>query len=150
MCVNYPVYLVHACSVWFRLVYSLLPSVSCLCQPCLVLPCPDVFIKDFYLSLLLVSVFLAPPRCVHRDSNLVKTDFIKLVLKKVSFRNRYQTQGIGIENFWKYYPNIGSLFELSIQSVFSKILISTTVFNIDNNVSSNQHIRMIIEGSCDT
>ncbi len=33
---------------------------------------------------------------------LVKTDFIKLVSKKVSFRNRYRTQGIGIdiEFFW--------------------------------------------------
>ncbi len=32
--------------------------------------------------------------------NLVKIDFIKLVSKKVSFRNRYRSQGIGIENFW--------------------------------------------------
>ncbi len=39
--------------------------------------------------------------------------------------------------------SLGSLFELSIQSA--------TVFNIDNNnVSSNQHIRTITEGSCDT
>ncbi len=51
-------------------------------------------------------------------------------------------------------------FELSIhQSIeklycisFQKILSSTAVFNIDNNVSwaANQHIRMISEGSCDT
>ncbi len=35
-----------------------------------------------------------------RECNLVKTDFIKLVSKKVLFRNRYRTQGIGIENLW--------------------------------------------------
>ncbi len=34
------------------------------------------------------------------ECNLVKTDFIKLVWEKVSFRNQYRTQGIGIENFW--------------------------------------------------
>ncbi len=40
------------------------------------------------------------------------------------------------------------------KKVSAKILnkTSTTVFNIDNNVSweANQHIRMISEGSCDT
>ncbi len=35
---------------------------------CLALSCPDVFIKDYYLSLLLVSMFLVPPSCVHRDN----------------------------------------------------------------------------------
>ncbi len=30
LCVNYPVYLVPVFWVWFRLVYSLLPGVSCL------------------------------------------------------------------------------------------------------------------------
>ncbi len=44
------------CSVWLRLVT---PRCSCLCQPCLVLPC---------LVCLLVAVFLAPPCCVHHDS----------------------------------------------------------------------------------
>ncbi len=49
--------LVHACSVWFRLVYSLLP-VFPVCQPCLVL------IKECYLSLRLrvpVSSLLCAP-----------------------------------------------------------------------------------------
>ncbi len=67
VCVNYPVYLVHACSVWFRLVYSLLPGVSV--HVSLALSCPALMspLKTVYLSL--------PPRlrvpvsssCVHRD-----------------------------------------------------------------------------------
>ncbi len=57
LCIYSPV-----CSLWFHLVYSLLPGVSCLCQPC-----PDVFIKDYYLSLILVCLFLISPCCVHRD-----------------------------------------------------------------------------------
>ncbi len=63
LCVNYPVYISPVFGVWFRLVYSLLPGVSCLCQP----PCPALPFKDYYLSLrprLLVPV---PPSCVHRD-----------------------------------------------------------------------------------
>ncbi len=63
--------LVPACSVSCRLVYSLLPGVSCLCvsltMSCPALSCPDVIIKDYYLSLLLVCVFLVSPCCVHRD-----------------------------------------------------------------------------------
>ncbi len=61
MCILVPAFSVSCC-----LVYSLLPGVSCLCQPCLVLPCPDVFIKDYYLSLRprqRVPVFSS---CVHR------------------------------------------------------------------------------------
>ncbi len=55
LCINSPV-----CSVWFRLVYSLLPVFS-VCQPCLVL------IKDYYLSLCPRLRVLVPPCCVHRD-----------------------------------------------------------------------------------
>ncbi len=62
LCIYSPV-----CSVWFRLVYSLLPGVP-VCQPCLVLPCLDVFIKDYYLSLRPRLRVLVPPCCVHRDS----------------------------------------------------------------------------------
>ncbi len=40
------------------------------CQPCLVLPCPDVFIKDYYLSLSPRLRVPVPPSCVHRDSTL--------------------------------------------------------------------------------
>ncbi len=53
LCIYSPV-----CSVWFCLVYSLLP-VFPVCQPCLVL------IKDFYLSLR--PRLRVPPSCVHRD-----------------------------------------------------------------------------------
>ncbi len=48
--------LVHACSVRFHLVYSLLPGVSCL----------DV-IKYYYLSLRPRLRVPVPPSCVHRD-----------------------------------------------------------------------------------
>ncbi len=56
--------LVHACSVWFRLVYSLFPGVSCLWAlsgPAL------MFIKYYYLSLRPRLRVLVPPSCVHRD-----------------------------------------------------------------------------------
>ncbi len=35
--------------------------------PCLALPCPDVFIKDYYLSLSPRLHVPVPPSCVHRD-----------------------------------------------------------------------------------
>ncbi len=36
--------------------------------PCLALPCPDVFIKDYYLSFSPRLRVPVPPSCVHRDS----------------------------------------------------------------------------------
>ncbi len=81
-CVNYPVYISPVFWVWFRLVYSLLPGVSCPCQSCLVLPCPalsclvlpcpalsclDVSIKYYYLSLYPRLRVPVPPSCVHHD-----------------------------------------------------------------------------------
>ncbi len=63
-CVNYPVYLVPVFWVWFRLVYSLFPGVSCLWA----LSCPALmFIKYYYLSLRPRLHVLVPPSCVHRD-----------------------------------------------------------------------------------
>ncbi len=64
LCIYSPV-----CSVWFCLVYSLLP-VYPVSQPCLVLPCLVLMssLKTIILSLILVCVFLYPPCCVHRDS----------------------------------------------------------------------------------
>ncbi len=63
LCIYSPVY-----SVWFGLVYSLLPGVP-VCVS-LALSCPALFgdIKDCHLSYILVSVFLDPPSCVHRDT----------------------------------------------------------------------------------
>ncbi len=63
LCIYSPV-----CSVWFRLVYSLLP-VYPVSQPCLDLPCLALMssLKTIILSLSLVCVFLYPPCCVHRD-----------------------------------------------------------------------------------
>ncbi len=56
--------LVHACSVWFRLVYLWLPGVSCLSA----LSCPALmFIKYYYLSLRPRLHVLVPPSCVHHD-----------------------------------------------------------------------------------
>ncbi len=60
--------LVHACSVWFRLVYSLLPRCILSLSPalsCLVLPW--CLIKDYYLSLCPRLRVPVPPSCVHRD-----------------------------------------------------------------------------------
>ncbi len=60
LCIYSPV-----CSVWFRLVYSLLPGVS-VSLPCFVLPwCLH---KDYYLSLRPRLRVLVPPCCVHCDS----------------------------------------------------------------------------------
>ncbi len=63
LCIYSPVY-----SVCSRLVYSLLPGVP-VCQPCLALSCPALMstLKTVNLSFILVSVFLVPPCCVHRD-----------------------------------------------------------------------------------
>ncbi len=61
--------LVHACSVWFRLVYSLLPRCILSLSPalsCLVLPW--CLIKDYYLSLCPRLRVPVPPLCVHRDT----------------------------------------------------------------------------------
>ncbi len=65
LCVNYPVYLVPVFWVWFCLVYSLLPGVSCLW----VLPCPALMssLNTIIWVYILVCVFLYPPSCVHRD-----------------------------------------------------------------------------------
>ncbi len=58
-CVNYPVYLVPVFWVWFCLVYSLLPGVSCLW----VLPCPALMSLNIIIWVyVLVSVFLFLPR----------------------------------------------------------------------------------------
>ncbi len=63
LCIYSPV-----CSVWFRLVYSLLPGVSCLSDlPCPALSCLDVLIKYYYLSLYPRLRVPVPPSCVHRD-----------------------------------------------------------------------------------
>ncbi len=65
LCVNYPVYLVPVFWVWFRLVYSLLPGVSCLSV------LPWCLIKDYYLSLYPRLRVPVPPSCVHRDINIL-------------------------------------------------------------------------------
>ncbi len=59
LCVNNPVYLVPVFWVWFQLVYSLLPGVSCLW----VLPCPALMSLNIIIWVyVLVSVFLFLPR----------------------------------------------------------------------------------------
>ncbi len=54
--------------------------------------------------------------------------------------------------FWSSYSSKNP--EKSCISASTKILGSTAVFNIDNNINvswaANQHIRMISEGSCDS
>ncbi len=53
----------------FGLVYSLLPVFLCVC---LALSYPALStLKTVNLSLILVCVFLVPPRCVHRDTLMV-------------------------------------------------------------------------------
>ncbi len=52
--------LVHACSVWFRLVYSLLPGVSCLSA--LSFPAWMCWLKTIIWVYILVCVFLFLPR----------------------------------------------------------------------------------------
>ncbi len=61
LCIYSPV-----CSVWFRLVNSLLP-VFPVCKPCLVLPCLALMssLKTITWVYVLVCVFLYPPCCVH-------------------------------------------------------------------------------------
>ncbi len=46
------------------------PALSCPVLPCLALSCPVLFvyIKDCYFEFILISVFLDPPLCVHRDT----------------------------------------------------------------------------------
>ncbi len=67
LCVNYPLYISPVFWVWFRLVYSLLPGVSCLwVLPCPALSSPDV-IKYYYVSLRPRLRVPVPPSCVHRD-----------------------------------------------------------------------------------
>ncbi len=87
LCVNYPVYISPVFGVWFRLVYSLLPGVSCLCQP----PCPALPFKDYYLSLrprLLVPV---PPVCAPWQKTRPNhkrcpfTSFLKVFILFLSF-----------------------------------------------------------------
>ncbi len=62
LCIYSPV-----CSVWLRLVYSLLP-VFPVCKPCLVLPCLALMssLKTIIWVYVLVCVFLYPPCCVHQ------------------------------------------------------------------------------------
>ncbi len=48
--------------VQFRVVYSLLPGVSVCVSLALSYPALFIYIKDYYLSLLLVCMFLYPPR----------------------------------------------------------------------------------------
>ncbi len=61
------------CSVSVRLVYLLLHGVP-VCLLCLVWPCLDS-LKTVILSYILVCVFLVHPRCVHRDTYLLKIIF---------------------------------------------------------------------------
>ncbi len=51
--------------------------------------------------------------------------------------------------FWTFYSSNNPRDKKCV-TVSTKILSSTTVFNIDNNWVSNHHIIMISEGSCDT
>ncbi len=59
-CVNYPVYLVPVFWVWFRLVYSLLPGVSCLSA----LSCPALmsWLNTIIWVYVLICVSLFLPR----------------------------------------------------------------------------------------
>ncbi len=50
------------------------PGVSCPCQSCLVLPCLDVLIKYYYLSLCPRLRVPVPPSCVHRDRRHVSAN----------------------------------------------------------------------------
>ncbi len=63
LCIYFPV-----CSVWFHLVYSLLPGVSVCVYPAVSCPALFGYIKDCYLSYILVCVFLDPPSCMHHDA----------------------------------------------------------------------------------
>ncbi len=78
LCIYSPV-----CSVWFGLVHSLLPGVSCLSAlPCLAL----MSLKTIIWVYVLVSVFLVPPCCVHHDISLhhmkLKLNTVKNMLKE--------------------------------------------------------------------
>ncbi len=55
--------------VWSTRYSPVFLSMSAL--PCLVLPCLDVFIKDYYLSLRPRLRVPVPPSCVHRDSVVI-------------------------------------------------------------------------------
>ncbi len=72
LCIYSPV-----CSLWFRLVYSLLP-VFPVCKPCLVLPCLALMslLNNIIWVYVLVCVFLYPPCCVHHDNMLYITSMI--------------------------------------------------------------------------
>ncbi len=65
------IYLFIVLSIQFALVWSTRysPVFLSVCQPCLVLSCPALMstLKTVNLSFILVSVFLVPPCCVHRD-----------------------------------------------------------------------------------
>ncbi len=69
--------LVHACSVWCRLVYLLFP-VYPVCEYCLVLPCPAMSCLDVLLNIIiwvyiLVCVFLFLPRVCTVTEDQTKT-----------------------------------------------------------------------------
>ncbi len=96
LCVNYPVYLVPVFWVWFHLVYSL-PPVYLVCQPCLVLSCLDVFIKDYYLSLYPRLHVLVPPCCVHRDNILY---FFPCTLECILFILFFSEQSNNNNKYW--------------------------------------------------
>ncbi len=82
-----------------------IPSVFCPCQSCLVLPCPDVYIKDYNLSLRPRLRVPVSPSCVHRDNDY-KAVQSKCFLRTCGFSCSY--------NFYEY-ENFGeSWFVLKI------------------------------------
>ncbi len=77
LCVNYPLYISPVFWVWFRLVYSLLPGVSCLW----VLPCPALmWLNTIIWVYILVCVFLFLPRvCIVTTLKALKITLIKSI-----------------------------------------------------------------------
>ncbi len=95
LCVNYPVYISPVFWVWFRLVYSLLPGVSCL--PCLALS----GLKTIIWVYVLICVFLFLPR--------VCTVTIMSIYGKLKYWNLYVLK-LGLQRggiFWVHFqkPN---------------------------------------------
>ncbi len=91
LCIEVPV-----CSVSCGLVYSLLPGV-----PVCVSLALFVYIKDYYLSLLLVSVFLYPPRvCAPWHVTTMVYRF------QPQCRHRVLRSNSGYWYFWYFYANI--------------------------------------------
>ncbi len=112
--------------VWSTRYSPVFLSVSTL--PCLALPCLDS-LKTVILTYILVSVFLGPLSCVHRDTSILIGQQLCFIHYKAKLNDRF-TQGFCLSLHNTLSNEVTRLITLALK-LFHELCISAKLFNID-------------------